>query len=425
MSEQTILSTGSDSAGAEAQRRLPTTEKPSPDVPYRLGWGEWVEERFHWSWFTCTQSTGGIGIVLSECPKQFKGLQTIGKIVFIFNLAMFVLFSGLMVWKLVRNPNKFRKSFTTAPQCYFYGSFWLTIATIIISLQRYGVDNTGPWLVVVIRILFWMYAVVTFISTTIHFTVVFQYIQMQSIEMNPAWFFLVFNAMLTGTIASGIAEGQPPHHRVPIIVAGVAYQGLGWIVSMMILSWFLGNLMEKGWPPASKTPALFMTVGTSGYTIVALMGCAKAIPQDYGYFASHPMAAEVLMIMATWVGVFMWLFTLWLFGIAFVIVLSVAVKRVNGSLHFPMTFNNTWWGKLSRKIASDPKKLIVLIAFIFPNVGFTLATVFIGEELESNAIQSVSVAMTITVVAFWLMDLVLMSKVICLSLFRDARYSLT
>lgn len=137
------------------------------------------------------------------------------------------------------------------------------------------------------------------------------------------------------------------------------------------------------------------------------------------------MAAEILMIVATWVGVFMWLFTLWLFGIAFVIVLSVAVKRVNGRLHFPMTFNNTWWGKLARNIAFDPKKLIVLIAFIFPNVGFTLATVFLGEELESNAIQWVSVGMTIIVVAFWLMDLVLMAKVISLSLLKDARYSLT
>ena len=49
-------------------------------------------------------------------------------------------------------------------------------------------------------------------------------------------------------------------------------------------------------------------------------------------------------------------------------------------------------------------------AFIFPNVGFTLATIYIGQELNSPAILWVSTAMTILLVIFWLLDLVLMAK---------------
>lgn len=42
-------------------------------------------------------------------------------------------------------------------------------------------------------------------------------------------------------------------------------------------------------------------------------------------------------------------------------------------------------------------------ALVFPNVGFTLATVRIGEELGSEAILWVGSVMTVLLVATWLM----------------------
>ncbi len=77
-----------------------------------------------------------------------------------------------------------------------------------------------------------------------------------------------------------------------------------------MLVWFFGNLMQNGWPPPDKAPGLFITVGSVGFTIVALIGRAQALPDGYAYFESHPMAAEVLLIVATWVGIFLWLFML-------------------------------------------------------------------------------------------------------------------
>ena len=57
-----------------------------------------------------------------------------------------------------------------------------------------------------------------------------------------------------------------------------------------------------------------------------------------------------------------------------------------------MSFTLPWW------------------AIIFPNVGFTIATIYIGEELESNAIAWVATFMTVLVFAAWLMDLFLHLK---------------
>jgi tellurite resistance protein TehA-like permease len=124
------------------------------------------------------------------------------------------------------------------------------------------------------------------------------------------------------------------------MVAGVAYQGLGWIVCTFFLTLLVASLFENGWPPVNLRPGLFIMTGTSGFTIVALIGIARAGPTTaYGYFNTHPMAGEVLLIMATWVGVFMWVFTAWVFGVGVVVNLweMVETRRVG------MSFTNVAW----------------------------------------------------------------------------------
>ncbi|CZT14183.1 related to C4-dicarboxylate transport protein mae1 [Ramularia collo-cygni] len=372
----------------------------------RLPFRQWVETNMNWSWFTCTQSTGGIASLLYACPKRFDGLDTIGTIIFIFNIVLFLTFTTLMAIRWTGNPSKIRDCFIKAPECYFFGSFWLTCATMIIDMQQYGVPHTGPWLLVAIRICFWTYAAITLVSTTLHLTFLIKYTPVEIHEFNPAIFLLVLNAMLTGTVAAIIAADQPPAQRLPIIVAGVAYQGLGWTVCTFFLNLLIARLLAKGWPnPPHTRQGLFIMVGTSGYTIVALIGLARATnPLPYGYFNTHPMAGEVLLIVATWFGVFLWVFTFWVFSLASCINLfGLFIKEDRKNLKF----GNVAW------------------SLVFPVVGFTLSTVYLGEELESQGILWVSVGMTIMVISFWLLDLALMAKTIVISMFLDPRVKLS
>ena len=212
-------------------------------------------------------------------------------------------------------------------------------------MNDYGVPHAGPWLVVAVRVCFWMYAAISILSTTTQFVVIFKHTPITSIKMIPPWFLLVLQTMLTGTVAAAIAMNQPPVQRLPIIVAGVAYQGFGWVASMLIFAWFLGSLMEVGWPPPSNAPGLFMPVGSVGYTIVALVGAARALPKDYAYTVTHPTAPEVLLIVATWASIFLWMFGLWMFGVALFITLGSILSRKDGRWRLNMNYNNTWWGE--------------------------------------------------------------------------------
>ncbi|KAI1382735.1 voltage-dependent anion channel [Hypoxylon trugodes] len=344
---------------------------------------------FTWANFTCTQSTGGIAILLSLTPHQFHGLQTAGVVVFVLNLVIFSLFCVMMLLRFTLHPYTFKRSFTKTPELFFFGSFWLSNATFIICMQRFGVPHAGDWIIVAIRVLFWIYAAVTLLYTTINWIVVAAKSPIDPLRIAPGVFLMIFNAMLTGTIASVIAGSQPPAQRLPILVAGIAYQGLGWIVSLMLLPWFLGTILRNGLGYPDHRPGLFMPVGSAGYTVISLIGCARYIPRGYGFFARFPIAADVLQILAVWVSIFLWLFAFWLFALAFVAnapVILPSWKR--GRVPRPrMRFTLLWWG------------------MVFPNVGLTIATIMIGEELQSDAISWVATAMTILVVGAWLMDL--------------------
>lgn len=95
------------------------------DKPTHLPFPQWLAENMSWSWFTCPQSTGGIAVLLSESPKQFRGLETIGKTIFIFNICVFLTFTAFMLTRWIVNPRKITECFTNPPECYFFGSYWL------------------------------------------------------------------------------------------------------------------------------------------------------------------------------------------------------------------------------------------------------------------------------------------------------------
>jgi tellurite resistance protein TehA-like permease len=115
------------------------------------------------------------------------------------------------------------------------------------------------------------------------------------------------------------------------MVAGVAYQGLGWTVCVFFLNLLIARLLAKGWPAPNARQGLFIMVGTSGYTIVALIGIARAASKtSYGYFNTHPTAGEVLLIVATWMGIFLWVFTFWVFSLAVCINLFGLFEKKDG-----------------------------------------------------------------------------------------------
>ena len=179
-------------------------------------------------------------------------------------------------------------------------------------------------------------------------------------------------------------------------VAGVAGQGLGWMVTVFLYVLWTLRLLHNDLPDPAHRPGMYIAVGpvgqsisdcfrvnptsaySTGYTVQSLFTlgstASKALPAHF-LGATTNTAAEIIHVIGAAAGMFLWLFTFWFFGLTTISILQ-GYKR--------MTFNMTWWG------------------FIFPNAGFTLATIEIGNILGSPSIQWVTSVMTVILFIGWI-----------------------
>ncbi|PPJ59790.1 hypothetical protein CBER1_04369 [Cercospora berteroae] len=207
-----------------------TTPRKSVSLRIRL-------QHFTWAWFTLPMSTGGIALLLHATPHQFAGLITIGKVVYILDIVIFLLLCSGIAARFILYPGTLRKSLMHPTEALFFPTFWLAAVNVVIGTQVYGVETLrrgdagrgGEWLITTLRVLFWIYLAITFLVAVLQYLYLFsakpRRLTIQS--MTPAWILPIFPAMLSGTLASAIASDQPVHYRLSIILAGLTMQGLG------------------------------------------------------------------------------------------------------------------------------------------------------------------------------------------------------
>ena len=110
-----------------------------------------------------------------------------------------------------------------------------------------------------------------------------------------------------------------------------------------------------------------MNVGPPSFTALALIGMANGLPDNFDIENDGIPDAPMIRTFAIIIAVFLWALALWWFFIAIIAVISSP----------PKYFHLGWW------------------AMIFPNTGFILATVSIGNAMHHDGILWVVTAMSI------------------------------
>ncbi|KAJ3526514.1 hypothetical protein NM208_g11158 [Fusarium decemcellulare] len=328
-------------------------------------------KHFTWAWYTLPMSTGGLSLLLFAQPNQFPGLRSIGLAVYIINLIIFTLVSITMTARFMLHQGSFKKSITHPREGFFVPTALLSIATVITSTDRYAIPKNNSNLVWAVQASFWVYVIITLIFAIGQYSYVFAAHSFGLNTMMPTWILPIFPIMLSGTIASVIAETQPHVAAVPIIVVGLTCQGLGLSVAVMMYAHMVGRLMQAGLPNREHRPGLFMCVGPPAFTALALIGMADGLPPDLDPNGNGKVIdVGLVRIIAMMSAIFLWALSLWWFGIA-----AIAVAQAP-----PKYFHLGWW------------------AMVFPNTGFTLATIAIAKSLNSTAIGWVATGMSIIII---------------------------
>lgn len=361
--------------GLRTRRTHPYDENKTPkkvSIRERL-------KHFTWSWFECTMSTGAIATLLSQQPFTFRGLQTIGKIFFILDLVLFVLFCCLITTRFILKPGSLSRSLHHPHESFFFGTFWVSIALILYCIQQYAVPSCGPWLIKTLEILFWLYAACALLVAIFQYHVIFDVENLPVADALPSWILPIYPFLVLGPLASTLLYSQPQSAAIPILIGGITFQGLGWMLALIMYTVYITRLINSELPEEPKRPAMYVAVGPAAYTSNALVQLGsqakKYLPPGFLGVSSIPVG-DVWKAVGVPAGIFLWLVGFWFCALSTVSVLF-SIRRA----HFTMN----WW------------------AFIFPNVGLTIAAIAIGNILGSDGIRGVTSAMTIILVALWLL----------------------
>lgn len=334
---------------------------------------------FTWAWYTLTMSTGGLALLISNQPFQFEGLQDIGLAVYIIDLVFFAFVCSLMSLRFMLHGGLL-DSLRHDREGLFFPTFWLSVATIISGLYKFFGEDSQESFQLALEALFWIYCACTLTLAVVQYYFVFATHSYHLQTMMPSWILPIFPIMLSGTIASVIAEQQPIRSSIPMVCAGITFQGLGFSVAFIMYSHYIGRLMQSGLPNREHRPGMFICVGPPAFTALALVGMTSSLPEELDLLHDETAIqdARIMTLLAISAAAFLWALSLWFFCIA-----VIAVIREP-----PTSFHLNWW------------------AMVFPNTGFTLATITMGDWLGSKGVSGVATAMSIGIICMFIFVLV-------------------
>jgi tellurite resistance protein TehA-like permease len=342
-------------------------------------------------------STAGISLTLALTPHRFPSLSHIGLSIFLLNLLFFLLISTLILLRLLLYRPTLRRAFTRPSEALFVPTLFLSVAAMLSNMAEYArlflpaararALETG-----FLRVAFWVYLAVCFAFSVVQYHLLFTVPQARRLRldaMTPAWILPVFPVMLAGTLAGACARGLEGPEALAVLCAGLAAQGLGFLVSCFMYATYLSRLMAFGLPV--QRPGMFLAVGPPSFTCAALVTMAEEVPRVLGELVAgqgtgkggvlaglgavdvQTLAAGVRLL-ALCAAVFLWGLSFWFFASATVAVVAGMPDR---------KFHLSWW------------------CFVFPNVGFTLASMRLGQALGSPGILWFSTAMTVLLLLGW------------------------
>lgn len=332
-------------------------------------------------------STGGIALVLGLTPHRFRGLDTIGLVVFLFDLVCFLLISTCLLLRFALYQNTFRRTLTRPKEALFVSTCFLSLAALLSNAEKYGSlflsEHAQAGLAVFHRVTFWLYTAATFALSVVQYHLLFTVKEQRRLtvhSMTPAWILPIFPVMLAGTVAAFDAPTQAPAQALAVMGAGLAAQGLGMLVSVFMYATYLSRLMVYGLP--AQRPGMFIAVGPPSFTCAALLAMADDVPRVFaaqvpvveGMVRPDVLAAGV-QLASVYCALFLWGLSFWFFASA---VVAVAAGMPDRRFHL------SWW------------------SFVFPNAGFCISTIRMGKAVGSEGLLWFSTVLTVVLVIVWL-----------------------
>ena len=328
------------------------------------------------NWFAATMGTGVLALALAQLPGAIPGVHAVAEALWLFNIFLFVLFTGLYAARWVLFFDEARRIFGHSTVSMFFGTIPMGLATIINGFLLFGLPRWGDGVIHLAEVLWWLDVAMSLACGVLIPYMMFTRQEHSIDQMTAVWLLPVVAAEVAaasgGLLAPHLAEA---HAQLVVLVTSYVLWAFSLPVAFSILTILLLRMALHKLPHESMAASSWLALGPIGTGALGMLLLGADAP---AIFAANglPGIGEIASGLGLVAGITLWGFGLWWMLIA--VLITVRYLRAG------IPFNLGWWG------------------FTFPLGVYSLATLKLASTLNLTFFSVFGCVLVALLAVMWL-----------------------
>jgi C4-dicarboxylate transporter/malic acid transport protein len=335
-----------------------------------------VIRQFTPNWFAATMGTGVLALALAQMPVAMPALHAFAEALWLFNIALFLLFTALYAARWLLFFDEARRIFGHSTVSMFFGTIPMGLATIINGFLVFGLPRWGDGMIHIAEMLWWLDVAMSLACGVLIPYMMFTRQEHSIDQMTAVWLLPVVAAEVAaasgGLLAPHLADA---HSQLVVLVTSYVLWAFSLPVAFSILTILLLRMALHKLPHENMAASSWLAlgpIGTGALGMLVLGGDAPLI------FAANgmPGVGEIAAGLGLVAGITLWGFGLWW--------MLMALLITGRYLRAGIPFNLGWWG------------------FTFPLGVYSLATLKLASTLSLTFFSVFGCVLVALLAVMWL-----------------------
>ncbi|AZO83825.1 C4-dicarboxylate ABC transporter [Stutzerimonas stutzeri] len=335
-----------------------------------------VIRQFTPNWFAATMGTGVLALALAQLPVAMPALRAFAEALWLFNIALFLLFTALYAARWLLFFDEARRIFGHSTISMFFGTIPMGLATIINGFLVFGLPRWGDGVIHLAEVLWWLDVAMSLACGVLIPYMMFTRQEHSIDQMTAVWLLPVVAAEVAavsgGLLAPHLADA---HSQLVVLVTSYVLWAFSLPVAFSILTILLLRMALHKLPHENMAASSWLAlgpIGTGALGMLVLGGDAPLI------FAANglPGVGEIAAGLGLVAGITLWGLGLWWMLMA----LLITVRYLRAGI----PFNLGWWG------------------FTFPLGVYSLATLKLASTLNLTFFSVSGCVLVALLAVMWL-----------------------
>lgn len=336
-----------------------------------------IVRQFTPNWFAATMGTGILALALPQIPGAGPGLAPLGEALWLLDIVLFALFTGLYGARWALFPHEARRIFAHDSMSMFLGTIPMGLATIVNGLLAFGLPRFGAGAVAVAHGLWWVDAAMALCCGVLVPYCMFTRHDHALERMTAIWLLPVVAAEVAGASGGLLAPHlAAPADRFAMLAASYVLWAYSVPVAFAILTILLLRMALHRLPHASMAASCWLALGPIGTGALGLLVLGGDAPAVLSGEELHSIGVAAQGLGAVG-GLMLWGCGLWW--------LALAVLITGRYWRDGIPFNLGWWG------------------YTFPLGVYAVATFRLGTALHLDVFGAIGTLLTLVLAAMWMM----------------------